>query len=268
MSVILYGYEVPGLAALPLLISILAAAKFGLTRSCKVATFFGRIQRESKAMGATEFGGPFGTCLIMVFLPLFCYFLYFSCNKYQCVGLIPFTENFMAFKVNPFANGLRPLIASLFDAKAFAFYILWWASHMIMYLIVPGKWVKGLDLQDGKGTRLDYKINATQCMFLSYAILTGLVHSGYLSATYIYDAYPQLLTAAITFSLLLTAYLYIYSLVTVPYGTVRFYFPFSHHPPNLSDFFILFLFMYMSHLAILSLLAPPLFCHHYSLNLK
>lgn len=203
--------EIPSFFALPL-VAVTAFVSYKVLQ-------WAIESKDSKGNHADEFGGPVGAFFMPIVLPVLVYFLYFGCNAQQCVSINPFAADFLAFKVNPLAGGLPGFWKQVFDAKILAIFTVYVFYHWVMYFILPGPWVEGTKLADKKGTRLLYRINGLAGFFVTLGLAVALVKFGVVKATFLYDNFIQLVTASIIFSFALSAYLFAYSMATVPYGT-------------------------------------------------
>ncbi|XP_022081508.1 delta(14)-sterol reductase-like [Acanthaster planci] len=139
-----------------------------------------------------EFGGPIGTLFIMLTLPPFIYYLYFTCSKDICrLQLLP-----------AFSYDWR----DYYDREAYLLFLGWIALQAFFYMLPVGSVVKGLPLRNGR--RLEYRLNGFFALILSLIIFGGLVYKKY-PVTVVCDKFLPLLTAALIFSLLLSVYLYL-----------------------------------------------------------
>ena len=103
-----------------------------------------------------EFLGPPGAFIITFGVPFVAYVLYFICNESS--GSCP-----------PPVSTLYPSLVEavsdpafwwkLWDPKAFALYYSWYAFCLLTWAVLPGDWVQGTQLRNGKYQH--YKINGT-----------------------------------------------------------------------------------------------------------
>ena len=102
-----------------------------------------------------EFLGPvLGPTAVMVGLPAVCYGLVYACNAEGCF-------NFRSLSL----PGL-PSQTQLISTEAFAAILGWLAFQIVLHLLMPGKYMQGTLLANGK--RLTYKVNGkcTSCLVL------------------------------------------------------------------------------------------------------
>ena len=93
-----------------------------------------------------EFMGPvLGPMAVMVGLPAVCYGLVYACNAEGC------------FSVRSLSVPGLPPQTQLISTKAFVAILGWMAFQMVLHLCMPGKYIQGTLLANGK--RLTYKVN-------------------------------------------------------------------------------------------------------------
>lgn len=103
--------------------------------------------------GQYEFFGPPGVIAISLLVPYFSYFFSLGCSEAGCTPR-PLNEFF--------GEGLSKYSTlagwqSLWDTQAAIAYALWYLFCVVCWFVLPGKWVDGVELRDGK--RLKYKMN-------------------------------------------------------------------------------------------------------------
>jgi delta14-sterol reductase len=103
-----------------------------------------------------EFLGPPGAFAITIGVPVLTYVLYFTCNESSgaCPPPIPTLYPSLLQAVSDPAFWWK-----LWDLKAFAIYYSWYAFCLVAWAVLPGDWVQGTKLRDGKHQK--YKINGT-----------------------------------------------------------------------------------------------------------
>ncbi|MCB9567369.1 MAG: hypothetical protein H6710_09210 [Myxococcales bacterium] len=146
---------------------------------------------------AYGFNGSYG--LLMAFLPVLVYYLWI-CNDYYGGSLVVPTS--WAELREFFGHVAAP------TWKAAAIYGGWFGFQLLLQVFAPGKWVKGAELDDGK--RLDYKMNGWFSWWATLAVAAGLVLTGALPATILYDEFAPLLTVVNIFSFAFSGYLYLH----------------------------------------------------------
>lgn len=107
---------------------------------------------------AFVFFGPFGAAFIIVFLPLVVYALFFLCHQEFCLSWRDLWQI-------PRLNVKAPFQLSwdvemwhrFFSLQALGVILGWFAFQVLLYYLIPGKYVPGTKIRDG--SRLYYKIN-------------------------------------------------------------------------------------------------------------
>jgi Delta14-sterol reductase len=103
-----------------------------------------------------EFLGPPGAFAITLGVPIFTYILYFTCNHASGGCPAPIHTIYPSFVQ---AVSDPAFWWSLWDSKAFAIYYSWYAFCLLTWAVLPGDWVRGTQLRNGKYQQ--YKINGT-----------------------------------------------------------------------------------------------------------
>jgi delta14-sterol reductase len=100
-----------------------------------------------------EFGGPLGSAVIILIVPILVYSLYFGCSgQYGCPSPLVSVKEFDASTlVNP--NFWK----SLWDTEAVLVYLAWYTFCIVSWAVLPGDWVEGLPMRNSQ--RMKYKIN-------------------------------------------------------------------------------------------------------------
>jgi len=100
-----------------------------------------------------EFGGPFGTAVIILIVPILVYSLHYGCSDQNgCPSpLISITN----LDVSTFGD--PDFWKSLWDTEAMLVYLSWYTFCVVSWAVLPGDWVEGLPMRNGK--RMKYKIN-------------------------------------------------------------------------------------------------------------
>jgi Ergosterol biosynthesis ERG4/ERG24 family len=101
-----------------------------------------------------EFLGPPGAFAVTFGVPFMTYVLYFSCNE-SSGGCLPPTATLL----DSFTQAVSDPLwwAKLWDPTATALYFAWYAFCLFAWYVLPGDWVKGAQLRDGRFQH--YKIN-------------------------------------------------------------------------------------------------------------
>ncbi|KAI0027247.1 ERG4/ERG24 ergosterol biosynthesis protein [Vararia minispora EC-137] len=154
-----------------------------------------------------EFMGPIGALLVTVGVPFVTYALYFTCN--ERVGACP--PSFEYIYDTFFASVTsQEFWRSLFDLEAFYMYLGWYAFCVVAWAILPGDWVQGTELRNGK--RQSYKINAFSTMLLALGLTAGYIYRfGCQSFTFLYERWIGFVTAALCMSIAQAALCYGFS---------------------------------------------------------
>ncbi|EKX51861.1 ergosterol biosynthesis ERG4/ERG24 family [Guillardia theta CCMP2712] len=153
-------------------------------------------------MGKTteyEFGGPIGTTINMIVLPLVVVFLYLACPNGESSGFCLRGVDVFQLKHMPI-----PGLSQLFSLDAFAMCAGWFLFLVFLERILPYKVGQGVELSNGQ--RLKYRINGHLTFWVSL-----FVAEHFIDLSILYDKYLELAVAAISLSILLSVYLYLSS---------------------------------------------------------
>ncbi|KNC81445.1 hypothetical protein SARC_06234 [Sphaeroforma arctica JP610] len=147
------------------------------------------------------FLGPIGTGFLVGFLPFIVVSLYALCPGETCMNVQE-----LLFKDIPTLQW-----SDVYSPRAVQIFSSWMAFQTVLYIVLPGDLVKGVELRDG--SRLEYRMNG----FLAFCIsLIGsmVAHQmGIINLAEAYDEYLPLACTAIAFSYLLSTYLYLTSFI-------------------------------------------------------
>uniref|UniRef100_A0A8V0Z2T6 Delta(14)-sterol reductase LBR n=1 Tax=Gallus gallus TaxID=9031 RepID=A0A8V0Z2T6_CHICK len=153
-------------------------------------------EKPSSKTKELEFGGRFGTFMLMFFLPATVLYLLLMCKQDD-----PSLMNFPPL----------PALESLWETKVFGVFLLWFFFQALFYLLPIGKVVEGLPLSNGR--KLQYRINGKRFYaFLLTAAAIGTLLYFQFELHYLYDHFVQFAVSAAAFSMALSIYLYIRSL--------------------------------------------------------
>jgi len=144
-----------------------------------------------------EFGGPIGTTINTIALPFVILFLYTACPNGD--------GNFCLQGVDVFSlvNMPIPSAESLWSWQAMCLYLAWFGFLVFLERVLPYTQGEGIKLATGE--KLSYRING----HLSFWVAIFIVEHGFGSSlVYLYDNYVQLAVASITFSSIMSVYLY------------------------------------------------------------
>jgi Delta14-sterol reductase len=159
-----------------------------------------------------EFMGPPGALAVSLGVPFMAYALYFICN--ERVGACPPSFDYM---LTSFQSSITDSAfwKSLYDPTAFAIYLSWYFFCVLAWAILPGDWVQGTQLRNGKYQ--SYKINgacvlsplkiysyvslAFSTLLLALGLTAGyIIRFGPQSFTFLYEHWVGLTTAALWMS--------------------------------------------------------------------
>ena len=103
-----------------------------------------------------EFCGPIGATVITIAVPLVTYSLYFGCSQQH--GCPP---PWVSIKSPEILDTLQEpeFWKSLWDTEAAVMYLGWYVFCVVAWLVLPGDWVEGTLMRNGK--KIQYKINGT-----------------------------------------------------------------------------------------------------------
>ncbi|BFZ53301.1 erg24, C-14 sterol reductase [Savitreella phatthalungensis] len=131
-----------------------------------------------------EFFGPPGALAVTLLTPAFTYILYAVCNE-----------------------GPPRIPQKWFSLEASALYTGWFALHVILWLVLPGKWVEGQRLRDG--TILEYKMNGLSTLAVIAAIVGTALRHDLHALDFIIDQTVPLMTASLIAAILLALHSYL-----------------------------------------------------------
>ncbi|NXW08587.1 LBR protein, partial [Fregetta grallaria] len=153
------------------------------------------IEKASSKTKELEFGGRIGTFTLIFFLPATVFYLLLMC-KQEDPSLMNFPPPL-------------PALESLWEARVFGVFLLWFFLQVLFYLLPVGKVVEGLPLPNGR--KLQYRINGFYAFILTAAAIGTLLYFQF-ELHYLYDHFMQFAVSAAAFSMGLSIYLYIRSL--------------------------------------------------------
>ncbi|XP_062828684.1 delta(14)-sterol reductase LBR [Anolis carolinensis] len=141
-----------------------------------------------------EFGGKIGAFFMILLLPVAVFYLLVLCSQ-KDPSVLNLPPSLPAFE-------------SLWEARVFGVYLLWFFLQALFYLLPIGKVVEGTPLLDG--SRLQYRINGFY-VFILTAAAVGVSLYFEIQFYYIYDHFIQFAVCATVFSLVFSIYLYVRS---------------------------------------------------------
>jgi Ergosterol biosynthesis ERG4/ERG24 family len=122
-----------------------------------------------------EFGGPLGALFVTLSVPITTYALYYTCSE-TSGGCPPPLWSLPT----SFSQAVTSLDwwKSLWDTQAFLIYIAWWAFCVVAWFVLPGDWVEGTTMRNGR--KLKYKINGMyyfyHVVYSAYSACFSLLH--------------------------------------------------------------------------------------------
>lgn len=157
--------------------------------------------KPAVTVAPTHFGGPRGAALLTVLMPTLSIYLW------ACI-----VRNGGALILPRSLAELRELVAllPLPTGRAVMYFSGWLLLQIFLRLYAPGKTVLGMVQRDGR--RLPYRINGWSSLWISLAVLGGLLYSGLLPLTAIYDELGGLISTATLFAFVFAVFLYFYGL--------------------------------------------------------
>lgn len=119
-----------------------------------------------------EFAGPPGALFVTLTVPITTYALYYTCSE-TSGGCPPPLSSLPTSFVQAVTN--LDWWKSLWDTQAFLAYIAWWAFCVVAWFVLPGDWVEGTTMRNGR--KIKYKINGALLIPSRFSILTRLCTS-------------------------------------------------------------------------------------------
>ncbi|KAG7354858.1 ergosterol biosynthesis ERG4/ERG24 [Nitzschia inconspicua] len=157
---------------------------------------------------ADEFGGPFGTLLTTLALPVLVLVLAHWAKK-GYLDLFFFSDEDSRTIFCPSCDNLPLLL------KCAAGLCAWFLALVILWALLPGLWVEGAPVHGNPNHRLPYKLNG----HLTFWVVIGSVVLSRLPLNeYLYRYYENLAFADIALCFLLAGYLYISSFAKDQHG--------------------------------------------------
>lgn len=192
---------------------------------------------EPKQTFDYEFGGPFGTLVTMIFLPLVTLLLTYwaSIGEVEFTNILPSTDSCSSQDTFSFLLdkiiGSDVLCPSCSDPQTVvfcAFVVLsWFGFQVVLERILPVEIVLGAPLPDGSGKRLPYRINGHLAFWVTLLLLnvgwprwvevhtasedTSVLVFGRAPLTWLYDNHSTLAFVTILWTILLSTYMYLRS---------------------------------------------------------
>ncbi|WWC93994.1 hypothetical protein V866_000832 [Kwoniella sp. B9012] len=155
-----------------------------------------------------EFFGPIGTFGITLLAPLFTYIFFYTCN--DAVGCTPTTVSGWKYAWSLVGN-FPSSAGYLWEWKAFAVYLGWYAYCIVCWKVLPGDVIKGNLLRDG--TRKNYKMNGLYTLILTLGLSVGILLNpgGIELFTWLYDHWVPLVSSSLAMATFQALWVYGYS---------------------------------------------------------
>lgn len=164
-----------------------------------------RVRHHLGSKGETEyeFGGPVGAVSIFVVSHVLLYYVYFVLNHNGGAMFVPQTWQEVAAAASTVAASAAP---TWFAAQLYVGFI---ALQVLFALVMPGLVLKGV--KDKEGKQLTYNLNSVCCWWSSIALGAGLQYTGLFDLATFIRHYGPLMSVAVLFADLQSAYWYIYA---------------------------------------------------------
>ena len=160
----------------------------------------------------TEFGGPIGSLILIIFLPLVTLFLFLACNEIYLMEGFNLNLQLLKDAFNTYVyNDLNNL---LFDYQSWKYYLYWFFSLALLDVYIPGNEKFGIKLRDG--SKLKYNINGLQLVSLLLIIICSrfyLLGVNLPELNFLYDNFLNLMFTTWEFSILLSFFVYFTSFI-------------------------------------------------------
>lgn len=160
----------------------------------------------------TEFGGPIGSLILIIFLPLVTLFLFLACNEIYLMEGFNLNLQLLKDAFNTYVyNDLNNL---LFDYQSWKYYLYWFFSLALLDVYIPGNEKFGIKLRDG--SKLKYNINGLQLVSLLLIIICSrfyLLGFNLPELNFLYDNFLNLMFTTWEFSILLSFFVYFTSFI-------------------------------------------------------
>lgn len=160
----------------------------------------------------TEFGGPIGSLILIILLPLVTLFLFLACNEIYLMEGFNLNLQLLKDAFNTYVyNDLNNL---LFDYQSWKYYLYWFFSLALLDVYIPGNEKFGIKLRDG--SKLKYNINGLQLVSLLLIILCSrfyLLGFNLPELNFLYDNFLNLMFTTWEFSILLSFFVYFTSFI-------------------------------------------------------
>ncbi|KAF8820943.1 putative Delta(14)-sterol reductase [Cardiosporidium cionae] len=175
------------------------------------------IAGKSLSTAHKDFGGVFGVCFIALLLPAWSLWISIACqSRSHCLHFYNLSD--IKFTVGKW---WPKTFADYWNWEAFGIVIAWQLFCAFLYIVLPGKTVKGLPIKELKGTQLKYKLNGhlqfwVTLFFLrfgniKYDAAFGSLTFNAFPLNHLLQMYIPLMTATFAVSIILSVILYLLS---------------------------------------------------------
>jgi protein-S-isoprenylcysteine O-methyltransferase Ste14 len=163
-----------------------------------------QVHESQRQWGKYEFGGPLGTAVWTIFLPMVVYYLFF-CVRFNGGDLLP-RESINYAPFNSFCDSIMP------TWEAALIYAVWILFQGLLQAFIPGKTIEGRPVTDG--SRLKYRMNGLPSFIITFIVLGIAVGSGLIKFDLIYSNFGALISVVTIFSYAFSLFLYFFGYKT------------------------------------------------------
>ncbi|KAI5819076.1 ergosterol biosynthesis ERG4/ERG24 [Pyronema omphalodes] len=158
--------------------------------------------------GELEFGGVFGTSMVMLGFPLLMWYMWIGQAYYN--SQLPWPEP--GQPIVDFVKDLyvKATICAYPTLKAWFVYWAFLAYQCVLYIVLPGVWAKGNPIPHRDNIRLDYFCNALWSFWVTVFTAAGLHITGIFKITDLIDNFGEYMSVGI-FSGIIVSFVAYYS---------------------------------------------------------
>jgi Delta24(24(1))-sterol reductase len=151
-----------------------------------------------------EFGGPIGSCCIIICSHMLIYYLWISLTFFQGKLFLPNNISNIAF----YLSQAKP---TLFSAEIFLGFIL---IQFLLAYFLPGLNIKGLPIPSKNNQQLTYLCNGISCWYATLIIAAILHFSGLFSLNLLADHMGSIMTVGVITANVFALYLFMLKRIT------------------------------------------------------